>query len=200
MKRFKFIAPIALLALMLLLVAVTAWASSEGGHGGGHAEGEHALPWGNLMWRGINFVLFVGIIWYAAGAKLKAFFGGRKSGIENELTELDTRKTEAEKKLKEVEQSIANLDAERQSILADYKAQGEALKASIIEKAEASATQIREQAKVGAENEAKYAIEAMRSELADMIVEAAQKVLEKKLTKEEHEKLVDKYLTKVVLN
>ena len=42
--------------------------------------------------------------------------------------------------------------------------------------------------------------EAMRAEMADKIVEATEKLLAKKLTAAEHAKLVDKYLTKVVLN
>jgi F-type H+-transporting ATPase subunit b len=36
--------------------------------------------------------------------------------------------------------------------------------------------------------------------MAELIVEAAEKILREKLTKEEHEKLVEDYLTKVVLN
>jgi F-type H+-transporting ATPase subunit b len=43
-------------------------------------------------------------------------------------------------------------------------------------------------------------LESLRSEMADKIIQAAEKMLSDKLTKKEQEKLVDKYLTKVVLN
>lgn len=43
-------------------------------------------------------------------------------------------------------------------------------------------------------------METMRAEMADHIIAAAEKMLQEKLTGEEHEKLIDKYLTKVVLN
>ena len=82
------------------------------------------------------------------------------------------------------------------TILAEYKAQGEALKASIIEKAKTQAAQITAQAKQTAEQETRYAIEGIRAELADLVVESAEKMLKDKLTKEEHEKLVEKILNK----
>ena len=43
-------------------------------------------------------------------------------------------------------------------------------------------------------------MDTMRAEMADKIVEATEKLLIQKLTAEEQAKLVDKYLTKVVLN
>jgi len=40
----------------------------------------------------------------------------------------------------------------------------------------------------------------MRAEMADKVVEATEQLIQKKLTANEHTKLIDKYLTKVVLN
>ncbi len=191
MKRLKTL----FIATSCLLLAAGLAVASEHAEGGGHGN-----DWGNFAFRVINFIAFVGIIWWFAGKKIGSFFGSRRYNIENELADLETRKTEASRRLKEVEQSIANLEQERQKVLADYKAQGEALKASIIDSAKAQAAKIEQQAKATAEQEARYAMEAMRVEMADLIVDAAQKLLEQKLTTEEHEKLIDKYLTKVVLN
>lgn len=191
MKRFKTI----LFALaMVVCTAAVAWASDAGG------EGEHHNDWGNFAFRVVNFIIFVGIIWFFAGKKIKEFFGSRRYTIETELADLEKRKETADQKLKEVERNIANMEQERASILEDYKKQGENVKAAIIEKAQAQAAQITEQAKATAENEAKYAVEEIRAELADLVTDATQKILEEKLTAEEHEKLIDKYLTKVVFN
>ncbi len=190
MKKFR---TVAFAVGILLLFAATAWASSGGEH-----EGYNI--WMNFLYRCVNFVIVVAIIWFAAGKKIKAFFGSRRDNIENELADLDKRKKDAQDKLQEVEQGIANMEQERATILAEYKAQGEALKASIIEKAKTQAAQITAQAKQTAEQETRYAIEGIRAELADLVVESAEKMLKDKLTKEEHEKLVEKYLTKVVFN
>jgi len=174
-----------------LLTAACAWASGDG----------HEGPnWMNLVYRTINFAIVVGVIWWAAGKKIKATFSGRKLGIENQLADLEERKVSATKKLAEVERSIADLETEKAAILADYKSQGEALKASIVKAAEEQAERIKAQAVISAEQEAKMAMDALRVQMADRIIEAAQDVLAKKLTAEVQDKLVDDALGKVVLN
>lgn len=190
MKRFTFV--LSVVALLAFSVGI-ALASEHGGE-------EHALPWGNYILRLINFGIFVGLIWYLAGKKIAAFFGGRRSQIKKDLDDLEVRQNEASKRLKDVEQSIANLEAERKSLMDEARAQGEALKAAIIEKARKDAEQIKAQARMSAENESKAAMDALRAQMADMIVEAATKIVREKLSDKDHERLVDEYLTKVVLN
>lgn len=191
MKRFI---KTCLTAALVLGLCGLAWAAEEAG---GHHEG---LPWGNYLLRVANFVAFVGIIWYFAGKKLAAFFGGRRSQIKKDLDDLEVRQNEAARRLKDVEQSIVNLEAERKTILAEARQQGEALKAAIIDKAHKDAAQITAQAKMSAENEAKAAVEALRGQMAELIVDAATRIVREKLSAAEHERLVDEYLTKVVLN
>ncbi|MDL2316406.1 ATP synthase F0 subunit B [Desulfovibrio sp. OttesenSCG-928-A18] len=186
MQRLKIIFP----AFCFLLLSATLAIASE----------EHEESWSNLAFRIVNIILFVGVIYYFFGKKIVGFFKGRTEGIASEIATLEQRKDEALKNLADVEKSIANLEEERKAILAEYSAQGEALKASIIEQAEKAALQIAAQAKSTAENEIKTAVEAMRAEMADKVVEATEKLLVKKLSASEHTKLVDKYLTKVVLN
>lgn len=194
MKRLKVAA---YTCFMVLSFAAVAIAAEHGADAGGEPHGN---DWGNFAFRLINFAVFLGIIWWAAGKKIVGFFSSRRYNIETELQELTKRKEEAEKRLSQVETDIANVQSEREKIIEEFKAQGEALKTSIIEKAKQQAEQIKRQAELTAEQEAKYAIEGMREELAAMIAEATEKALVKKLNKEEHEKLIDKYLTKVVFN
>jgi F-type H+-transporting ATPase subunit b len=183
------------MALISLCVASVA----IGAEGGG-AEGDHGLPWMNFLFRVINFILFLGIIWYFAGSKIKEFFSGRKSEIKSELDDLQARRTDAESRLRDVEQSIANISKEREEILDQYRSQGEALKQSIVEEAEKKAEQIKKQAEVTVQQETQMAIDSIRAEMADQIIEAAEKIIKDKLKKKDHEKLVDEYLEKVVLN
>ena len=170
----------------------------------GAAEGAHSVfTYANVKdyaLRMLNFAIFAFILYKFAGSKIKDFFVGRRDGIKQDLDSLETRKVEAAKKLKEVEASIANLAKEKQQILDDAKAQGEAIKAAIIEKAKHDAEALTEQAKRTASNEAQAAIETIRAEMADMVVAAAEKAITEKLSAKDHDKLVDDYLTKVVLN
>ena len=163
------------------------------------ADAAHATNWLDLLWRTVTIVLVLGVIWKGAGKKILTFFAERRTGIERELHDLEARKEQARAKLAEVEKRIADLESERQTILADYQARGEALKAEIVAKAEASAVQITTQAKQTAQHEIDRAVVAMRAELAEHITSAAKDVLAKKLSPKEHEKLIDTFLTKVVL-
>lgn len=179
------------------VLAFTALAYASGGEGG---EAHEGLPWANFGWRILNFVIFIFLLYKFAGAKAAAFFGGRRAQIKKELDELQERKVEAEKKLASVESGIRNLEQEKAAILAEAKTQGEAIKAAIIEKAQKDALAMQAQAVTSAENEARAAFDRVRGEIADQVIEQATKIVREKLTEQDHERLVDEYLTKVVLN
>jgi len=188
----KQIRTVAIGTAMLVLCAAVAMAA-DGGDGG-------TSKWMNLLYRVINFVIVGGIIYKLVGKKFAEFFAGRSDQIDSELKDLNARKEEAARRLEEVEQNIADLDQEREQILTAAREQGEAIKVSIITKAEAAAEQIRKQAEVSAAQEAKLAEQAVREEMAEQIVSAAEAQIKKQLKKKDHEGLVNDYLTRVVLN
>ena len=185
-------------AVLLTALAVSSVAFAAGAQLEGWFIDNYQLE--RYFFRIINAVIFVWIIWALAGKKIKEFFVGRRDQIKQDLDDLQTRQAEAEKKLKEVESGIANMAQEKQAIIDEAKQQGEALKAAIIEKAEKDAAALKEQAQRTASNEAQAAIDTIRAEMADMVVAAAEKIVAEKLSAEDHDKLVDEYLTKVVLN
>ena len=191
MKRTVFF----VVLLTALAISSVAFANAEGGHALFTAE--NVKDYGLRI---LNFLIFAWLLYKFAGAKVKDFFVGRRDGIKQELDDLQARQAEAEKKLKDVEASIANMAQEKQQILDDAKAQGETIKAAIIEKAKNDAEALTEQAKRTASNEAQAAINTIRAEMAEMVIEAAEKIVAEKLSAEDHDKLVDDYLTKVVLN
>jgi len=194
LKRLKFIAGV---ALCILVTAGIAWAS-EGGEA--HEAAEHGLNWMDFLYRCINFALVFGVLAFFVGKKAKGGLKNRTTQIANQLSDLETRKVSAEKRLKEIESSISNLESEKTQIMDEYRKQGETLKASIVAAAEEKAEAIKAQAKMTAEQEGKAAVESLRAEMADMVVEAAEKMLASKLSEQDQDKLVDEYLTKVVLN
>ncbi|WP_281763274.1 F0F1 ATP synthase subunit B [Pseudodesulfovibrio nedwellii] len=184
-------------AVLLTALAISSVAFASAAEGHAVFTSENVMNYGLRM---LNFAIFAALLYKFGGAKIKDFFVGRRDGIKQDLDDLQSRQSEAEKKLKDVESSIANMAQEKQQILEDAKAQGEAIKAGIIEKAKKDAEALTEQAKRTASNEAQAAIETIRGEMADMVIEAAEKIVAEKLSAEDHDKLVDDYLTKVVLN
>ncbi|MDQ7031859.1 MAG: ATP synthase F0 subunit B [Desulfonauticus sp.] len=190
MKRWQ---KVTWLGLVLVMWVGVAWASGEGGA----AHGDKVM---NLVYRVINFILVAAILYKLAGKKAADFFSGRSRQIEEELKGLEQRRVQAEAKLQEVEQKIANLETEREQILRVAREQGEAIKAQIIEDAKRSAEQIKAQAKITAEQEAKAVFEQVKAEIAEKIVQAAEGLIKERLSEDIHRKLINEYLTKVVVN
>ena len=90
---------------LVLLTTVVAFAEP--------AELEHeGLPWGNFALRLVNILIFLGIIWYAAGGLIKKYFVGRRASIITEMEELDRLKKEAAAHLADVERRVAGVEAE----------------------------------------------------------------------------------------
>ena len=150
------------------------------------SEGHDAPRWGDFGWRVINLIIFAAILWHFIGGIAKRFFKGRRENAKEELSS--------------VEQRIANLDAERQSILDESRQQAENLKRSILEEAQRQAAQIVEQAKLTAESEGRAIIAELRATIADEIVDAAERALRSQLTPDQHERLITNSLNKVVLH
>lgn len=188
MKRFK---TVGLLTAALVFCAAVAFAG-EGADGGGKLM--------DLLYRVITFAIVCYLVYKFAGRRIVDAVTGRTKQIETDLADLNERRAEAEARLQEVEASIADLDAERSRILAEAKAQGEAMRQAIIDKAEAQAAQIKAQAEIAATQEVKLAIDAIRAELAEKITSAAGDLVKKQLKKKDHDNLVNEYLKKVVLN
>lgn len=176
---------------MVLVGAGLAFAASE--------DGDMA-KWKDFTWRVINFVIFVGILYLVAGKRIGQILTSRREKIRDDLEDLDHRRKEADKKLRNVEAQIKDLDAQREKILADFQVQGENLKKTIIVQAHQKAEQIKAQAQTAAVQEYKLATEKLRDELSGMVIASAEKMIQGQLTREGHEKLIQQSLTRVVLN
>ena len=169
-------------ACALVLVSCQVAAAGDG----------HGLPWIDFLLRIVNAAIFIGIIWYAAGKKLKSFFAGRREEVVQEMDDLASRKQEAEAHLAEVERQIADVEAECAKLLEEGRAQAERMKAAILADAETQAAR-------NAEQEGKAELEAIRARMADTIVAELEKSLVERLDAATHQDLIDKSLTKVVL-
>ncbi|MDO5535935.1 MAG: ATP synthase F0 subunit B [Desulfovibrionaceae bacterium] len=163
------------------------------------SEGGHELRWGDLAWRFVNLIIFAAILWHFLGKLCVKFFRGRRQGIQDGIDELTAKREAAQARLTEIEARIANLDAEREAILAESKKQAETLKEDIVKQAHVQAKQIVEMAKVTAESEANSIVQQLRATIADELIDATRENLVASLNKSKHEKLIENSLKKVVL-
>ena len=170
-----------------------AWASEAGGHGGIDSG-----KLNDLLWRTVNFVIFAGILYKLAAKPIKTFFASRKSEISTELQDLETQKIKVQKALKEAKTQLAAVAAERDQLIQQYIAEGEAEKAKIIEKAEQSAQRLKDVALMTIEAETKKAAADLKREIVETAVKLSEQIIKEKIVPEDQQRLVDDYLAKVV--
>ncbi|MBS1113673.1 MAG: atpF [Nitrospirae bacterium] len=176
-----------------LAVASFVYASSGGGEGA-----EHAAPWWkDYIWKIINFLLLVVILFKFAKKPMQNFFQKRTELIEKTLNEAKEAKAISLKALQEVETRLKAKDAEIEAILAASKKSGEQERDSIIAESDRLKAKILAQAKTNIEYELKHAKEAIKAEAVELAMELAEKKLKEKMTKEEQEKLFDDSLMKI---
>ena len=176
-----------------LAMAGAAWASEAGGHGG-----IDPAKLNDLLWRTVNFVIFAGIMYKLAAKPIKTFFASRKTDINTELQDLETQKIKVQKALKEAKAQLAAVAAERDQLIQQYIAEGEAEKAKIIEKAEQSAQRLKDMAIMTIEAETKKAAAELRQEIVETAVKLSEQIIKEKIVPEDQQRLVDDYLAKVV--
>ena len=157
-------------------------------------------PWINLLARVGNVCVFLYILWRSAGKAIVDGLSNRRAAIVDELDSLAVRKAAAEEQLAAMIEKIDSLDAECETILKDSRARGEAIREALVADALEEAEKIRNAAHRAADSETKKAIEELRSQMADEIVQAVEATLKEKLDMKKHVKLIDNALKKVVLN
>ena len=164
------------------------------------SSGEHG-PKGWVAtdtYRVMNFtVLFLGLF-FLLRKPIAQFFGARIKGIEDQLNELKTKKKDAAQKLEEYAKKLVQLDKEGKKILDDYIRQGNEARERILKEAESAADKLKEQALRNIDYEINQAKSRLQEEVLEKAIVKAEEIIKNQLTIEDHDRLVDEYLEKVV--
>jgi F-type H+-transporting ATPase subunit b len=118
----------------------------------------------------------------------------RQAAISGQIEEAEKSKREAESLLADYRGQLAEARAEGNKIIEEARQQGEQVKADIIAKAEAEAEQIRTRAREEAAGEKARALAEARSQVGDISVDLAGKIVGESLDDDAHKALIDRYL------
>ena len=187
MKRLYRIVP--LLAVLVLAVA-TACPAAEGGEGGGRQI------W-DMVWRIVNFLILVAILWKLLADKIKSYFSDRRIEIAEMIDTADKARNEAEKQFADYQSRLKNIDSDVQEIRDAIMGELEGEKQRIIEEGKVVAERIIEQAKWSAEQEIVKAKNSLRNQVVDMAGDMASGLVTNSMTPEDQKRLIEEYLDKV---
>ena len=152
---------------------------------------------GLFIWTILTFlgllVLLKAIAW---GPLLKAL-DSRQETIRKSLDDAEQAKLELERLQLESAQIIRQARVEAESIISDSRSDAERLREEMRQKAKSEAEGIVKNAERQIQLETTRALQQIRQEAIDLSVMIASKIIQKNLTKQDNERLIDETLKQV---
>ncbi|WP_188383254.1 F0F1 ATP synthase subunit B [Ornithinibacillus halotolerans] len=121
----------------------------------------------------------------------------REEYVANEIEAAEKSRIEAEKSAKAAAEQLKQTKMEAQKIIEDAKTAGIKQEQDIIESARQEADRIKKAAQAEIQNEKEKALQALQDQVASLSVLIASKVIEKELSAQDQEKLINEYIKEV---
>ncbi len=180
---------------MLLLnnLAILAFSGAEGGS-------PLEINPGVIIWTTVTFLILLWVLKKTAWKPIVDALDQREESIKNSLEQAEIARQEAEKLIAENQANLAKAEAEAQQIIAQSREYAENLKNQIIQESKEEARKMIDDAEAEIQRRQKEAFAKLKSEVADIAVEAAEKIIKANLDKEKQIELVNKHIDEISKN
>jgi len=155
---------------------------------------------GLIIWTSVTFVALVIVLGKFAWKPMLGMISKREDQIRDALTQAEKARAEAAEMMRQNEQNIARAEAEYQKIIREGKTLAEKLKDEIVAKAQQQAEQELARAEEEIQRNIEAAKQQLRTEVADLAIRAAEKILEENLDAQKQKKLIDSVIDKLPKN
>jgi F-type H+-transporting ATPase subunit b len=153
------------------------------------------LPEPNELIAGIlAFSIVFFFVWKWALPTLNQTLEARQQAVSGELADAEKAKVEAESLLSDYRAQLADAKSEGNRILEDARVTAEQMRTDLLSKAESEADNIRNKARDDASAEKSRALSDARTQVGDISVDLAGKIVGEALDADAHQALIDRYL------
>nr|WP_067728528.1 F0F1 ATP synthase subunit B [Oceanobacillus damuensis] len=121
----------------------------------------------------------------------------REEYVAGEIESAEQSRLEAEKASKEAAAQLSQVKQEAQKLIEDAKSAGIKQEQDIVDSAKMEADRIIQAAQADIQNEKEKAIQALQDKVASLSVLIASKVIEKEISAQDQEKLINDYIKEV---
>lgn len=139
----------------------------------------------------INFGILVAVLSWLLFRPAKEFIQEKRERIKSRIDNAQEKEKTAQELKKEKEQELREAKERRSEVIERAERRTEEIIEEGREEAEKEAERIVEQAKKEAEQEKQEAFGELEEEYVDMALAGAEKVLEREINREDHEKFLD---------
>jgi F-type H+-transporting ATPase subunit b len=150
------------------------------------------LIWGIICFAVVSFVLIK-----IAFPKIREAVAAREKKIQSDLEAAEGAKNEAQTQLDDYKKQLAEARAEANKIIEEARQSAEEVRKDLIAKSEKEADQIVERAQEQIRAERQRTIQELKSQVADMSILLAEKVVGRSLDGPTQRELVDAYIKEV---
>jgi len=152
----------------------------------------------DFLWRVLNLAVLIWLLVKFAGKPVKEYFAGRREMIQKGVKEAQEAKAAAEKIYREYQEKLAGLDGELKAIEERAQLEAEREKERMLRETEELVVKLQQQARQMADQEVASAKRQLRTEAAQVALEVAEKLVKENVTEADRQRMVEKYLEKVV--
>ncbi|QED49723.1 F0F1 ATP synthase subunit B [Cytobacillus dafuensis] len=149
---------------------------------------------GDMIYQLIAFIILLLLLKKFAWGPLMGVMKQREDHIAGEIEAAEQSREEAKKLLEEQRSLLKEARTEAQGLIEGAKKQGDVQREEIIVAARAESERLKESAKLEIEQQKEKAVAAIREQVASLSVLIASKVIEKELSTEDQEKLINEYI------
>ena len=152
---------------------------------------------GLFIWTIITFLVLLGLLWKFAWKPLLQALQNRQETIRGSLEDARKAKEDLDGAKVEAAAVIRKAHIESESIFARARTEADKLGDELRQKAKIEAESIVRNAEKQIQNEARQVMLDIRNEAIDLSVTIASKLIERHITKEDNQKLINETLTQI---
>lgn len=143
------------------------------------------------------FILLIALVSKYAWRPVMNMMQKREEHVANEIDAAERSRADAERASKEALEQLTQTKQDAQKIIEDAKVAGIKQEENIIASARKEADRIKVSAQEEIQNEKDKAIQALQEQVASLSVLIASKVIEKEISAQDQEKLIEEYIKEV---
>jgi len=155
---------------------------------------------GLMFWTIVNFFLLVIILGKFVWKPMLASIDNREKKISNDIESAGKSREEADKIKKEAQESMEKITQKSNQLLKEAKEHGEKERERIIEAARQESHRIINSARSEIKAETQQALKQIQSSVADIVIAASEKLIEKNVDSKENREFSEKLIKQLDKN
>lgn len=167
---------------------------------GGGEHGDHSIDWFVVGSMVTNFVLFFGFLFVKLKGPVGTALENRRSNMAKKLEEAQAKQREAEARLAEYKDKLANLEGEVKRVIESYEKEAKADAERMQADTDRAIERLARESEITIQQEVRKAESLIRESAVRATLEAAEALIKDRITDADHRRLVDQYISNLEKN